>query len=90
MIDIFFNIHCLAVFEMMAFAGSYGSMKDWILIMPGGTQCKDHDMPDMPQALKGFGMTSNQGRFIYLCGGFQGGDNNGPMTCEKIIKFYLF
>ncbi len=33
----------------MAIVGDNGNIKTWALIMPGGVQCTDHDMPDMPQ-----------------------------------------
>jgi hypothetical protein len=33
----------------MAIVGDYGTIKTWALVMPGGVQCTDHDMPDMPQ-----------------------------------------
>ena len=37
------------VFSIMAIVGDYGSQKTWGVIMPGGVQCTDHGLPDMPQ-----------------------------------------
>jgi hypothetical protein len=38
-----------AVFDIMAIVGDYGTLKTWGLLMPGGVQCTNHDMPDTPQ-----------------------------------------
>jgi hypothetical protein len=43
------SIKKFAVFNIMAIVGDYGTIKTWALVMPGGVQCTDHDMPDMPQ-----------------------------------------
>jgi len=63
--------------------GNYGSRKDWILTMPGGVACTNHDLPLMPQAVKGFAMAQAYRRYLYICGGFQFGDNNEPPASCK-------
>ena len=44
-------------------------VKSWSLIMSGGEECLDHDLPDNPVQLEGVGVAQAFDRFIYLCGG---------------------
>ena len=50
-----------------------------------GTVCGNHDLPDLPEELEGFGMASRKGRYIYVCGG-----QNRGTTCFDSCGNYIF
>jgi hypothetical protein len=63
--------------------GGYSTQKDWILTMPGGVACTNHDMPVMPQPVRAFAVAQAYRRWIYICGGSQfGGDKEPPISCK--------
>ena len=39
------------------------------VVNSGGGVCKEHDLPELPEQLEGFGMTSKKDRYIFVCGG---------------------
>ena len=46
---------------------------DWLttldVVMSDGRVCTTPGLPDLPEKLEGFGMTSKKDRYIYVCGG---------------------
>ena len=36
-----------------------------------GRVCKNHNLPQSPKTLEGFGMASRKDRYIYICGGME-------------------
>ena len=39
------------------------------VVQSDGSVCTDHGLPELPEFLEGFGMTSKKDRYIYICGG---------------------
>ena len=39
------------------------------VVQSDGSVCADHGLPELPEFLEGFGMTSKKDRYIYICGG---------------------
>ena len=70
----------LAVRDLLAITGGPvtedDSIKSWSLIMSGGSECLDHDLPEMPTKLEGAGVAQAFDRFIYLCGGWDSSRGN--------------
>ena len=54
-------------------------LKTSTVVMPDGSQCNEPILPDLPEALEGFGMASKKDRYIYVCGGIERSD-----TCTGI------
>jgi hypothetical protein len=54
-----------------------------------GQACADHDLPDLPEELEGFGMASRNNRYIYVCGGINRGANCFT-TCGNYIFLLLY
>ena len=58
-----------AVFDMLAIIGGNSFSLDWNLLMPDGSECTNHDMPNLPATIRNFGAAQAYDRFIVLCGG---------------------
>jgi hypothetical protein len=57
--------------DILAISGDVNTfIKTWSLIMSGGEECLDHDMPDLPIEAQGYGLAQAYDRFVYLCGGY--------------------
>ena len=58
------------------------------VVMSDGRVCTTPGLPDLPEKLEGFGMTSKKDRYIYVCGGTI--KESCFVTCGKIFFFTLF
>ena len=61
------------------------------VIHPNGTVCNGHGLPDLPEVLEGFGMTSRKNRYIYVCGGQKrciNCRNGGSIPCWLTCGMY--
>ena len=56
--------------------------------MSDGRVCTTPGLPDLPEKLEGFGMTSKKDRYIYVCGGTK--REYCFYTCGKMFFFILF
>ena len=52
---------------MFAIVG--GVSGNWSLILEGGFEMEDNDLPKLPAAVNYFGLTQAYDRLIFLCGG---------------------
>ena len=58
------------------------------VVMSDGRVCTTPGLPDLPEKLEGFGMTSKKDRYIYVCGGTK--REYCFYTCGKMFFFILF
>jgi hypothetical protein len=65
----------LVVEDVLAISG--GGSREWSLVLPGGRECADHDLPKLPQVVDGYALAQAFDRFVFMCGGC-----NNPNDCE--------
>jgi hypothetical protein len=57
----------------------------WSIVMAGGRECLQHDLPDFPSKQEGFGLAQAYDRYIFKCGG-----RTGTTDCKQIFGAYHF
>ena len=63
-------------------------LKTLDVVMSDGRVCTTPGLPDLPEKLEGFGMTSKKDRYIYVCGGTK--REYCFFYCGKIFFFTSF
>ena len=62
------------------------------IVLQDGKKCQSHDIPELAKELEGFGMTSKNDRFVYVCGGQHRLKNGADCftNCGNYFSFSLF
>ena len=69
--------------EILAIAGGFSdstALTSWSIVMAGGRECLQHDLPDFPSKQEGFGLAQAYDRYIFKCGG-----RTGTTDCKQIF-----
>ena len=63
----FYQFNFLVVEDVLAIAG--GDSLDWSVVLTGGRECADHDLPKLPNDVEAYGLAQAFDRFIFMSGG---------------------